>query len=312
MVKLKLISLIIPVYNEENCLNELCTRISKVMDLENSYNFEIVLIENGSIDKSFQIMQEFATKDKRFKIVKLSRNFRMDGGLTAGLEFINGDACIWMTADLQDPPEFISTFLREWESGFQNVYGIVTKREGTKLLRKINSNIFYFIANILTGNQIPRNVSDFRLLDRRAYLAIKGMQERNRFLRGLAAWVGFKSKGIPIDRPPRFAGVSKADTFKVIDLALKGIFAYTNIPLRLMMFLGSLLMFLSIFVILPLTIFWIYRGVPFAGFGSLISLILFVFGTLSFMIGILSEYVGLIYEEVKNRPNFIVEKTINL
>jgi dolichol-phosphate mannosyltransferase len=234
----------------------------------------------------------------------------MDGGLTAGLEYVTGDACIWMTADLQDPPENISAFLREWEKGYKNIYGIVTKRIGTNFIRKINSNVFYLIANALTGNQIPRNVSDFRLLDKSAYIAIKSMKERNRFLRGLAAWVGFKSKGIPMERPPRFGGKSNADTFKVLDLALKGIFAYSNIPLRFMMFIGTFFMFASLFVILPLSIFWFVRGVPFAGFGTLISLILLVFGVLSFMIGILSEYIGLIYEEVKKRPSFIVDEIV--
>jgi polyisoprenyl-phosphate glycosyltransferase len=308
---MKKISIIIPAYNEEDCVEELVKRLRSVFEKETKYEFETVLVENGSTDATFELMKKVIGDDKRFKIIKLSRNFRMDGGLTAGLEHITGDACVWMTADLQDPPENISMFIREWENGYKNVYGIVSKRVGTKLIRKINSNIFYFVANILTGNQIPRNVSDFRLLDKTAYLAIRSMKERNRFLRGLAAWVGFKSKGIPMERPPRFGGQSNASTFKVIDLAVKGIFAYSNIPLRFMMFIGAFFMFASVFIIFPLSIFWIIKGVPFAGFGTLISLVLILFGILSFMIGILSEYIGLIYEEVKKRPSFIVDETIN-
>ena len=308
---MKKISIIIPAFNEEDCIPELVNRLRTVFENESAYQFETLLIENGSLDSTFEIMKKSIGNDLRFKIIKLSRNFRMDGGLTAGLEFATGDACIWMTADLQDPPENISMFLREWENGYKSVYGIVTKRVGTSVVRKINSNIFYFIANILTGRQIPRNVSDFRLLDKSAYLAVKSMQERNRFLRGLAAWVGFKSKGIPMERPQRFGGKSNADTLKVLDLALKGIFSYSNIPLRFMMFLGTFSMFTSIFVILPLSIFWYMKGVPFAGFGNLISVNLLLFGVLSFMIGILSEYIGLIYEEVKKRPSFIVDETIN-
>jgi dolichol-phosphate mannosyltransferase len=308
---MKKISIIIPAFNEEDCIPELVNRLRTVFENESAYQFETLLIENGSLDSTFEIMKKSIGNDLRFKIIKLSRNFRMDGGLTAGLEFATGDACIWMTADLQDPPENISMFLREWENGYKSVYGIVTKRVGTSVVRKINSNIFYFIANILTGKQIPRNVSDFRLLDKSAYLAVKSMQERNRFLRGLAAWVGFKSKGIPMERPQRFGGKSNADTLKVLDLALKGIFSYSNIPLRFMMFLGTFSMFTSIFVILPLSIFWYMKGVPFAGFGTLISVNLLLFGVLSFMIGILSEYIGLIYEEVKKRPSFIVDETIN-
>jgi len=308
---MKKISIIIPAFNEEDCIPELVSRLKMVFENESGYQFETLLIENGSLDSTFEIMKKSIGNDLRFKIIKLSRNFRMDGGLTAGLEFATGDACIWMTADLQDPPENISLFLREWENGYKSVYGIVTKRVGTSVLRKINSNIFYFVANILTGRQIPRNVSDFRLLDKSAYLAVKSMQERNRFLRGLAAWVGFKSKGIPMERPQRFGGKSNADTLKVLDLALKGIFSYSNIPLRFMMFLGTFSMITSIFVILPLSIFWYMKGVPFAGFGTLISVNLLLFGVLSFMIGILSEYIGLIYEEVKKRQSFIIDETIN-
>ncbi len=309
---MKKVSIIIPAFNEEECIPELVIRLTKVFEKESSYSFETLLIENGSLDSTFEVMKKSIGEDFRFKIIKLSRNFRMDGGLTAGLEFITGDACIWMTADLQDPPENISLFLREWEKGYQNIYGIVTKRVGTNFLRRFNSNVFYFIADLLTNKQIPRNVSDFRLLDKTAYLAVKSLQERNRFVRGLAAWVGFKSKGIPMDRPKRFGGKSNADTFKVLDLAIKGIFSFTHIPLRLMMFLGTFSMVLSTFIIFPLSVFWYVKGVPFAGFGTLISLNLFLFGILSFMIGVISEYIGLIYEEVKKRPNFIVDETINL
>jgi dolichol-phosphate mannosyltransferase len=149
VIKLKKISVVIPAYNEEQCVPELVSRLKKVYDSESKYDFETLLIENGSTDSTFDLMKNLIAGDKRFKIIKLSRNFRMDGGLTAGLEYVTGDACIWMTADLQDPPENISTFLREWEKGYKNIYGIVTKRIGTNFVRKINSNIFYFVAKHL-------------------------------------------------------------------------------------------------------------------------------------------------------------------
>ena len=306
----KLISIIIPAYNEEECVDELATRLKALFVTESQYDFEAIIVENGSIDTTWEKLQKIAAADSRFKILKLSRNFRMDGGLTAGLDYIKGDACVLMTADLQDPPELISEFLRKWEAGWENIYGIVTKRGGTGPIRTLNSKMFYFVADKLTDGRIPKNASDFRLVDRKVYLAIKSMAERNRFVRGLFAWAGFKSIGIPMERPPRFGGVSNAHTFKVIDLAFKGIFAHSYKPLRLITVFGIVLSAVSFFTIIPLAIIWITSGVPFAGFGTIVSLFLFVLGILSLMIGILSEYIGLVYEEVKNRPNFVVSEII--
>jgi dolichol-phosphate mannosyltransferase len=235
----------------------------------------------------------------------------MDGGLTAGLDYIKGDACVLMTADLQDPPELISEFLRKWEAGWDNIYGIITKRGGTGPIRTLNSKMFYFVADKLTDGRIPKNASDFRLVDKKVYLAIKSMTERNRFVRGLFAWAGFKSIGISMERPPRFGGVSNAHTLGVIDLAFKGIFAHSYKPLRLITIFGVFLSAFSFFAIVPLAIIWVTSGVPFAGFGTIVSLFLFVLGILSLMIGILSEYIGLIYEEVKARPNYLVSEILN-
>jgi len=307
----KLISIVIPAYNEEACVDELASRLKTLFVTESQYDFEAIIVENGSIDTTWEKLQKIAAADSRFKILKLSRNFRMDGGLTAGLDYIKGDACVLMTADLQDPPELISEFLRKWEAGWENIYGIVTKRGGTGPIRTLNSKMFYFVADKLTDGRIPKNASDFRLVDKKVYLAIKGMTERNRFVRGLFAWAGFKSIGIPMDRPPRFGGVSNAHTFKVIDLAFKGIFAHSYKPLRLITVFGIVLSASSFLAIIPLGVIWITSGVPFAGFGTIVSLFLFVLGILSLMIGILSEYIGLVYEEVKARPNYLVSEILN-
>jgi dolichol-phosphate mannosyltransferase len=307
----KLISIIIPAYNEEECVDELAARLKTLFVTESQYDFEAIIVENGSIDSTWEKLQKIAAVDPRFKILKLSRNFRMDGGLTAGLDYIKGDACVLMTADLQDPPELISEFLRKWESGWENIYGVVTKRGGTGPIRTFNSKMFYFVADKLTDGRIPKNASDFRLVDKKVYLAIKSMTERNRFVRGLFAWAGFKSIGIPMERPPRFGGVSNAHSLKVIDLAFKGIFAHSYKPLRLITVFGIVLSAISFLTIIPLAILWITSGVPFAGFGTIVSLFLFVLGILSLMIGILSEYIGLIYEEVKARPNYVVSEFIS-
>ena len=304
----KLISLIIPAYNEEDCVDELAKRLKAVFHSEPQYDFEAVIVENGSIDATWEKLQRIAEEDSRFKILRLSRNFRMDGGLTAGLDYVTGDACVLMTADLQDPPEMIPTFLRKWEEGYENIFGIVTKREGTGPIRTMNSKMFYWLAGKLTDGRIPRNASDFRLVDKKVYEAVRGMTERNRFVRGLFAWAGFNSIGIPMERPPRFGGVSNAHTFKVLDLAFKGIFAHSYKPLRLITVFGFLLSAISFMSIIPLFFLWVFVGVPFAGFGTLVGLFLLVFGIVSLMLGILSEYVGLIYEEVKARPNYVVSE----
>jgi len=304
----KLISLIIPAYNEEDCVDELFTRLKNIFETEPQYDFEVVIVENGSLDSTWAKLQNIAGQDSRFKILKLSRNFRMDGGLTAGLDYIKGDACVLMTADLQDPPELIPQFLRFWEQGYENIYGVITKREGTGPIRTMNSKLFYWLAGKLTDGRIPRNASDFRLVDKKVYTAVKGMTERNRFVRGLFAWAGFNSIGVPMERPPRFGGVSNAHTLKVLDLAFKGIFAHSYKPLRLITVFGFVLSALSFISILPLFFLWLFVGVPFAGFGTLVGLFLLVFGIVSLMLGILSEYVGLIYEEVKARPNYVVSE----
>jgi dolichol-phosphate mannosyltransferase len=306
----KLISVVVPAYNESECIEELANRLTQVFNSEPNYEFECIVVENGSVDDTYEKLLEINSVDNRFKILKLSRNFRMDGGLTAGLSVLTGDACVLMTADLQDPPELIHEFLRKWEQGFENIYGVVTERQGTGPIRTFNSKAFYWLAGKLTDNRIPRNASDFRLLDRKVYEAIRNMDERNRFVRGLVAWVGFKSIGIPMQRPPRFAGESKAYTFKVIDLAFKGIFAHSYIPLRVITIAGLITSVFSVLLFFVLSARWVVNGVPFGGFGTLVTIILFSFGILTFMLGIIAEYLGLVYEEVKQRPNYIIDKWI--
>lgn len=304
----KLISVIIPAYNESECIEELHARLAQVFDAESRYAFEAVIVENGSSDDTYTKLLEINKSDSRFKILKLARNFRMDGGLTAGLSVIDSDACILMTADLQDPPEQIPTLIRKWEEGFENVYGIVTERQGTGPIRTFNSKAFYWIAGKLTDNRIPKNASDFRLLDRKVYAAVREMDERNRFVRGLVAWVGFTSVGVEIARPPRFAGESKAYSFQVIDLAFKGIFAHSYKPLRIITVTGVSVSIFSIVAFAVLLMRWILVGVPFGGFGTIVTIALFSFGLLTFMLGIIAEYLGLIYEEVKKRPNYVIDR----
>ena len=308
----RLVSVVIPAYNETECVDELARRLQGVMAAEAAYDFEIIVVENGSEDDTFDKLVKIHDADPRFKVVQLARNFRMDGGLTAGLSHATGDAAVVMTADLQDPPELISEFLRKWEDGYENIYMVVSKRQGTGPLRTFNSKAFYWLAGQLTDGRIPRNASDFRLVDRKVYETINQMEERNRFVRGLFAWVGYRSIGIPHERPPRFGGESKAHSFKVIDLAFKGIFAHSYIPLRLITITGFLVSALSFLTLFVLAVRFVTLGVPFAGYGSIVGFTLLLFGILFTMIGVVSEYVGLIYEEVKQRPNFVVRERVGL
>lgn len=304
----KLISIVIPAYNEQDNVDELAMRLQAVFAVNSNYDFEAIIVENGSLDNTYEKLLAIHQQDSRFKILQLARNFRMDGGITAGLNSATGDAAVIMTADLQDPPELITQFIKKWEEGYENIYGIVTKRNGTGLIRRFNSQLFYKVANVLTDGKIPSNVSDFRLVDKKVYETINSIHERNRFIRGLFAWVGYKSIGIKHERAERFAGTSGAHTFKVIDLAFKGIFAHSYIPLKLITIIGITVSMFS-FILLAWTLvkamFW---GVPFAGYVMIMTVMLLMFGILFTMLGIVSEYVGLIYEEVKQRPNFVVSQ----
>lgn len=308
----KLVSVVTPAYNEQGNIPELARRLRLVFDENPSYDFEVIIVENGSADRTWELIDHECAADARFRALRLSRNFGADGGITAGLSRATGDAAVIMCADLQDPPEMISTFLSYWEQGYENVYGVVTKREGAGWLRRVNSQVFYWLINRLTGGAFPRNASDFRLVDRRVYETVNSMHEQNRFMRGMFFWSGFNSIGIEHERPERFAGESKASTRHVVALALKSILSYSYVPLRLITYIGLVLSASSFVLLVGVVIRVFTQGVPFAGYGTLVSVILLMFGVMFTMLGVVAEYVGLIYDEVKRRPNFIVKDEIGL
>ncbi len=306
----RLISVVIPAYNEEGNADELAHQLEDVFAENSRYDFEVIFVENGSTDGTYKKLLQIHETDSRFKIVRLSRNFRMDGGITAGLQYAKGDAAVIMTANLQDKPSAISEFIRKWEEGYENVYGIVRRRPGKGILRRLNSQVFYFLINRLTGSLIPRNVSDFRLVDRKVYEAINSMDERNRFMRGMFAWVGFRSIGVEYERAPRFAGRSHARSLQVLQLAIQGIFAFSYMPIRLISVFGILVSMISLGYLLFTVIDILRKGVPFAGYGTIVSLIVLLFGILFFILGILGQYMAQIYEEVKQRPTYVVRDEI--
>jgi dolichol-phosphate mannosyltransferase len=306
MERKKLISLVIPAYNESECVEELGRRLAAVFDGLPHYDFEAIIVENGSTDDTWEKLVALNARDDRFRILQLARNFHMDGGLTAGLAYVSGDAAILMTADLQDPPEVIPEFIAKWEEGYDHVHGVLTARTGTGPIRRLNSNLFYLVAGKLTDGRIPRNVSDFRLIDRRVVDTINRMEERNRFMRGLFSWVGYKTTGVEHERQPRHGGESKAYTFGVLGFAVRGILAHSYVPLRIISAVGIALSGLSLLVLIGLTARFFVYGVPFPGFGTLICVMIMLFGILFSILGVLAEYLGLVYEEVKQRPNYVV------
>ena len=309
--KKKSLSLIIPIYNEEKVIPELIKRLTKFTGKFSKYEFEIILVEHGSVDNSFSLLQKYAKKDKRIKILQLSKNFGCDGGIAAGLNFARGEAAVIMMADMQEPIDLIAGFIRKWEEGYEIVYGVVKKRTGG-LIRNICSIAFYKIINLLTANKFPQNASDFRLLDRKVYQTINEMREQNKYLRGLIMWTGFKSIGIPFDRQARFAGKSKADFTTVLSVAFNGIFSFSYLPLRFVSYLGLSLTVVSFLLILFYFYLYLLYGRVVPGVATIILLILILFGLLFFILGIISEYLARIYDEVKGRPNFIIKSKTNL
>lgn len=312
MIK-KLISLVIPAYNEEANLGELRRQLLVVFTQLPQYDFEVMIVDNGSTDSTWSQLKSFAEQDSRFKSIRLSRNFTAPGGITAGFKHVKGDAAIMLCADLQDPPERIPDFLKKWEDGFDIVYHIVSERRGISYTRKIASEGFHWIMSRLTNNAIPRNASVYRLLDKKAYVAFNNLTETNRYFPGLCNWIGFNSVGIEFPRAERFAGEAKSPFKVVLKLALNGIFSFSNVPLRLVTYFGLFVAggstcFLFYIVFLALT--HGLKTVP--GLATLLCITLLMFGALFLALGVIGEYLARIYDEVKGRPIYIVKDGIGI
>lgn len=309
--KAPLISIITPLYNEQENIQELYRELLKVINTEKKYNFEIIAVEHGSADETFIRLQKIHKKDKRLKILQLSKNFgNADAAVFAGLNFAKGDAAVIMMGDLQDPPKKIPEFIKKWEQGNEIVYGIIRKRADASYTRKISSLLFYKILNRLTGNLFPENVSDFRLIDRKVYETVKNMPERNKFLRGMIIWSGFTQTGVPFDRAKRFAGESKADFVTVLKVAANGIFSFSYAPLKLVTLLGFVLSLVSFLLIVYQIALYVLFGRGNPGISTIVVLLGFLFGMLFLILGIIGEYLARIYDEVKQRPSFIVKDKI--
>ena len=309
---MKKLDIITSAFNEEECLPELFLRIANVMSPETRYDWRILVFDNGSSDNTWEVIQKFSILNPRIVGFRMSRNFSLDSALTSGIDRADGDVCILMTSDLQDPPEVIPQLLREFEKGYEQVLVKVTKREEVPIVRRILSKIFYRSAKWMSDGMLPEMVSDFRLLSKTAYESIRQMRESHRFLRGLGAWIGFRTTQIEIERPPRFAGESKwlrSSLISVIDHAVKSIYSHSSKPLTWVAYVGAGLSGLSIVFVLIMSLIWIFGTPPFAGFGTIVGLIALGFSLTIFCIGILAQYLGLIFDEVKQRPLYIIAET---
>ncbi len=308
----KLISVIVPAYNEEECAQALYDKLADVTSKIPAYNFEFIIVENGSYDKTYEKLLEINDRDSRFKIIRLSRNCGADNAISIGLRYAKGDAAFITYADLEDPPEYLEVFIKKWEEGYENVYGI-TKRRQTGFIRNLNSKLFYWLMNRLTDGIIPKGVADFRLVDRSLYSAVADFPEKNKFLRGLFAWSQFKSIGVEYNRNTvRAGGISKASTLNVIRLATRAICSFSTFPLRISTALGIIFFIISLLGMTYIIISALIFGLPFKGFGTIICTILALFSVNFLILGIIGEYVGLIFEEVKARPITIIKEKIGI
>jgi polyisoprenyl-phosphate glycosyltransferase len=301
-------SLVIPVYNETANIPELYRRLSAVMDRLDMPG-EMILVNDGSSDQTIDLLRDLHQQDRRVGYVSLARNFGHQIAVTAGLQQARGQAVIVLDADLQDPPELIPDMLHLWREGYQVVYAQRTRRQKEKRLKKLFAFVFYRLLKILADVNIPNDTGDFCLMDRQVVDLLNAMPERNRYLRGLRSWVGFRQTALLFDREPRFAGDVKYTFAKSLALALNGLASFSQVPLRLSIYLGLFSAVLSIGMA-GLVLYWrlVTPRSPLNGTATIAIAIFFLGAVQLFSIGILGEYIGRIYEEVKGRPLYTVSE----
>ena len=303
------ISIIIPLYNESTGIKHLFARLTPVLQqLKTSY--EIICINDGSQDNTLEKLLEFTRKDRTrtIKIINLSRNFGKEIALTAGIDYAKGAAVIPIDADLQDPPELIEELIAKWREGYDVVYATRRSRQGETWLKKISAKAFYSTIGKMSHVPIPANTGDFRLLDRRVVEAVKKLPERTRFMKGLFAWVGYKQTCVLFDREPRYSGKTTWNYWKLWNFALDGIISFSFLPLKVWSYVGISISLVSLMYALILVVRTLVYGVDVPGYASLMVAILFLGGIQLITLGVLGEYLGRVYEEVKGRPLYFVRE----
>jgi dolichol-phosphate mannosyltransferase len=303
----ELLTVVVPVFNEGETIDVFYTRMKKVVDSLSPMSYELIFVDDGSRDDSFAKLTSLADHDTRVRVVKLSRNFGHQNAVTAGVDTARGDAVVIIDADLQDPPEVIPSMIRKWREGYDVVYGVRENREGEKWMKLYTAALFYRIMKRVTRIEIPVDVGDFRLMSRRVVDKFKQIRERDRFIRGLVSWVGFRQAGVLYNREKRYAGETKYPIGKMIKFSLDGITSFSHAPLKIATWLGygvSLIALLYTMIIIVEK----FMGMTVPGFASIMAGMLFLGGVQLICLGIMGEYIGRIFNETKGRPIYVLEE----
>ena len=308
---MKKISVVIPMYNEEEVAQVCYVRLTQVMRQISNYDYELIFINDGSKDKTLEIMKEIALKDNRIKILSFSRNFGHQSAVLCGLNYAGGDAVIIIDADLQDPPEVIPDMIKHWEEGFEVVYGKRKSRKGESAFKLLTASMFYRFINSLSNVELPKDTGDFRLVDRKVVDVIVNMPERNKYLRGLVSWIGFNQYPYEYDREKRYAGKTKYPLRKMMKLAGDGIISFSNKPLKMVGGFGIFAIIISIVVLIYSIVSLIVGNNVQPGWTSIMVAITFFAGTQLLCLWVIAEYISRIYDNSKARPEYIVDERIN-
>lgn len=301
----KLLSIVVPVYNEQEVIDETFRRLSSVFK-DFFMRVEYIFVNDGSKDNTYFILKEIASKNPEVRVINFARNFGHQIAITAGMDYAKGDAIVIIDADLQDPPEVILEMVNKWKEGYDVVYGKRVQRDGETFFKKFTAKVFYRFLDSMTDVKLPVDVGDFRLIDRKVCDAMKCLPERSRYVRGLVSWVGFRQTSVDYHREKRFAGQTKYPLRKMLKLAGDGIFSFSYKPLKLATFIGMLVSAFSFIYLIVVLIQKFVKNDVVSGWASSIAVTLFLNGVMLIVIGIMGEYVGRIYEEVKARPLYII------
>ncbi|MCI8621204.1 MAG: glycosyltransferase family 2 protein [Clostridia bacterium] len=303
----KLVTILIPAYNEHEVIPLLYERLLKLMNEQKQYDFELLFVNDGSKDNTLELIKTLRNNDKRINYLNLSRNYGKEIAMVAGFDYLKGDCLVIIDADLQDPPELIPEMLKYWEEGYDDVYARRKTRKGESFLKKFTSWGFYRTLQSMTNIEIQKDTGDFRLLDRRCVEAIKKLRESQRYTKGLYSWIGYKKKEILYDRDARAAGKTKWNYRNLVNLSIDGITSFTTSPLRWAAIMGiftSLAGFIYMLVIIFKTIIW---GADVSGYASMMVVILFLGGIQLIFLGLIGEYLGRAFYEVKGRPLYFID-----
>lgn len=302
-------SIVGPVYNEEALLEEFCTRMIEVLE-QLGEPFELVLVNDGSRDASPEILRRLHQRDERVKVLSFSRNFGLQAALTAGLDHVAGQAIVVMDTDLQDPPEVVPMLIAKWREGFQLVYAQRADRAGETWFKKFTASAFYRLIARITNIEIPVDTGEFRLMDRKVVDAIRQMREYNRFMRGMSVWVGYRQTGVTYEREARKAGETKFPLKKMVRLAIDGITSFSYLPLQLATYFGFIVAVISLLFLVAVSLLRLFYPAVFYGQASTLVSVLFLGSVQLIFLGIIGEYLGRIYDEVKKRPLYIVAEEL--